>query len=268
MRKLQVPRWLLIVFFVGPLIGHSIVLAQRLEFEVASVKRNTTNAPVDVRPRRSGDLVIMHNTQPLMVIFYAYHLAANYETEGYVSLPDGWNWYDIDARAPAAATEDEVRLMFQSLLADRFKLKVHRETKQIAGYELVSDKGKAKIQPSREGAMTVTIEGKSITPPPGGCGISLWREGSHLICHAASMDKIVSSVSGQLRAPVVDSTGLTGTYDLNVHFLPDERKLDADAGPAPTLTDALREELGLRLEKGKALVEVLVIDHIEKPSQN
>jgi uncharacterized protein (TIGR03435 family) len=63
--------------------------------------------------------------------------------------------------------------MMQMLLAERFKLKVHRETKQVTGYELVTDKDKPKLQPSREGPMTVMIEGKAVTSPPGGCGISL-----------------------------------------------------------------------------------------------
>jgi uncharacterized protein (TIGR03435 family) len=82
------------------------------------------------------------------------------------------------------------------------------------------------------------------------------------------MEQLVSSLTGQLRVPIVDGTGLTGTYDAHLQFLPDERKLDADAPPVASLADALREELGLRLEKGKAPVEVLVIDHIEKPSEN
>jgi len=243
---------------------------QRLEFEVASVKRNTLNGPTDFSPRRSGDLVMMHNTQPYSVIFYAYHLTANYQMQGYVRLPEGWNWYDIDARAPAGATDDQIRLMFQTLLADRFKLKVRRDRKEMRVYELRIAKGKPKLQPSSEGPTKLTIEGKTFIQPPATCGISSWLEGLHLVCHAATMDKIVSSLSGQLRAPVVDRTGLTGIYDLNIRFVSDDRRPDADAdtGTAPYLEQAVEEELGLKLETVKGALEVIVIDKLEKPSEN
>src|SRR5262249_16458518 len=130
-------------FFVGLLVAIAVaslaIIAAQAEtqsvtFEVASVKRNVTNGPVDFRPRRSGDLVVRHNTQPYSVMFYAYQLTATYQIEGYAPLPDGWNWYDIDARTPEGATDDQIRRMFQSLLAERFKLKIHRETKAVTGY--------------------------------------------------------------------------------------------------------------------------------------
>jgi len=157
----------------------------------------------DFTPRRSGDLLIMHNTRPYSVIYYAYHLNGNYEMEGYSDLlPDGWNWYDIDARAPAGSTDDQIRLMFQSLLADRFKLKVHRVTRQVPEFELLIDKGKAKLLSAQGGPFELRIEGKTFAQPAGTCGTSLWREGAHLVCHAATMEKIVASVSSQLHAPV------------------------------------------------------------------
>ena len=127
-----------------PLIGLIVVViawttgllaAQQLEFEVVSIKRKQIPGPdrMDVSPRRSGDLVMMHNTQPSLVILYAYRLKAS-EIQGSVSLPDGWNWYDIDAQVPSGATEDQIRLMFQRMLAERFKLKVHKETKDLPAF--------------------------------------------------------------------------------------------------------------------------------------
>ncbi|HEY4361178.1 MAG TPA: TIGR03435 family protein [Bryobacteraceae bacterium] len=241
----------------------------KLEFEVASVKRNTTNGPSDMRgPRRSGDLVTMHNTQPASLIFYAYNLTASFQIAGYVPFPEGWNWFDIEARAGANATDDQIRLMFQSLLEDRFKLKVHHESRSMPQYELVIAKGKSKLTPARTGDMTVTIEGRTFSTRSGTCGTTLWAEGAHLICHAVTMEAIVSSLRGGLQAPVADRTGLTGTYDLNVLYLPDDRKLDPNAPPSPPLAEAIQEELGLRLEKTKGEVSVLVVDHIEKPSEN
>ena len=242
-----------------------LALAQRLEFEVASVKVNTTNGPIDAVPRRSGDLITMHNTRPFSIVYYAYHLNGNYQMAGYDKLPDslGLGWFDI------VAPDDQVRLMFQSLMEDRFKLKAHRETRDMPEYELAIAKDKSKLVPSHgDEPMTVTIEEKRITQPPGTCTTSMWREGSHLICHAAPMEKIIAQVSGSTQTPVVDRTGLTGTYDLNVLYVPDDRRLNAETESGPSLAAALQEELGLKLEKGKGPVEVLVIDHLEKPSPN
>lgn len=243
--------------------------AGKPDFEVASVKRNTANGPSDMRgPRRSGDSVVMHNTQLYSVIFYAYHLSGNYQMVGFTPLPDGWNWYDIEARAAASATDDQIRLMFQSLLEDRFKLKVHRETRDIPEYQLTIAKGKPKLVPSKEGPLTLTIEGRSLTQPAGTCGTSSWLEGWHVVCHAAGIATIASQFSGALAAPVADKTGLTGTYDINLLYVPDDRQLKPDAPPGPSLLVAVQEELGLKLEKGKGPVEVLVMDHLEKPSEN
>jgi uncharacterized protein (TIGR03435 family) len=244
--------------------------AEKLAFEVASVKRNTANGPSDMRgPRRSGESVVMHNAQLYSVIFYAYHLNGNYQMVGFTPLPDGWTWYDIEARTATSATDDQVRLMFQSLLEDRFKLKVRRETRDVPEYQLTiaQSKGKPKLAPSKEGPLTVTIEGRSLTQPAGKCGTSLWQEGSHIVCHAADMATIVSQFSGLLAAPVADQTGLTGTYDMNLLYVPDDRQLKPDAPPGPSLAEAIQGDLGLKLEKGKGPVEVLVIDHLEKPSE-
>jgi len=82
------------------------------------------------------------------------------------------------------------------------------------------------------------------------------------------MEAITSQLSALLQSPVTDRTGITGNYDLNLLYLPDNRKLEADAPPAPLLLDAVQEGLGLKLDKVKGSVDVLVIDHLEKPSEN
>ena len=242
---------------------------EKLEFEVASVKRNTANGPSDMRgPRHFGDSIVMHNIQLYNVVFYAYHLNGNYQMVGFTPLPDGWNWYDIEARAATSTTDDQVRLMFQSLLEDRFKLKVHREKRDIPEYHLTAAKGKPRLTPSREGPLTLTIKGRPLTQPAGTCGTSLWLEGSHVVCHAAGMTTIASQFSSLVAAPVADQTGLTGTYDVNLLYIPDDRQLKPDGPPGPSLAEAIQRELGLKFEKGKGPVEVLVIDHMEKPSEN
>jgi uncharacterized protein (TIGR03435 family) len=244
-------------------------LAQRLEFEVVSVKQNTNNGQSDWSPRRSGDLVTMHNTQPGTMIGYAYHITASYQLAGFVQFtPDEANWYDVDARIGRDASDDEVRRMFQSLLADRFKLKIHRETRELPVYELTIAKGQPRLESSGAGPMNLTIEGKHLTVKPGECSTSMWNDGSHIICHGAAMERIVAEVSGGLYAPVVDRTGLTGTYDLHVRYMPEGRKLKIDAEAGPSLQQAFPDETGIKLEKGKGPVEVLVIDHVEKPTGN
>jgi uncharacterized protein (TIGR03435 family) len=250
------------------LAAGTLALAQRPAFDVASVKVNTANGSIDgATPHRSGDLVMFHNTQPYSLIFYAYHLTANYQIAGYTPLPEPWNWYDVDARTGGAATDDEVRLMMQSLLEDRFKLKIHRETRDMPVYELAIAKDKATLTPSREGAMkAIAIEGTSYPPPAVGiCVAGSWNDGTHVICHGAGMDKIVAVLSNQLKAPVVDRTALTGTYDLHVRFDP---RTNPNTDPGPSLGEAIQQELGLTLQKGTGPVEVIVIDHMEKPSEN
>ena len=185
--------------------------------------------------------------------------------------PNEYTWYDIDAKIGRDATEDDVRVMFQSLLADRFKLRTHRETRDLPEYEVVMAKDKAKLTPaSAEERMKVDFEGRRFTWPKGDCGVTLWTEGSRLICHAATIDKIVASIGNEKRGPIVDHTGLSGTYDVNLLFTSEHSKPRTDDGPpaAPLLEEALRSELGLKVQRTKGPVEVVVIDRAEKPTVN
>ena len=237
-------------------------------FEVASVKRNTPDGRFDVVPRRSGTLVTMHNTQVGSLIFYAYHLEEGYQLAGIPDWPDELRWFDIDARTGLDSTDDQVRLMFRALLADRFKLQMHRETREMPEYVLTLRKGKLKLTPSTgTDSVKLTIENRGYSQTPGTCGTSLWREGAHLVCRAATMEMLAAQVRHSLRSPLANHTGLTGTYDLNLLFMPEDRTSDPDQVLAQTLTGAL-SDVGLKLEKGKGPVEVLVIDHIERPSDN
>jgi uncharacterized protein (TIGR03435 family) len=247
-----------------------IAFAQRPEFEVTSVKENTSNGESDFRPRRSGTLFLMHNTRVFSLVTFAYDISgARYQLDhGYERFPESRKWYDIDARIPNGATDEQVKLMVQSLLEDRFKFKTHREKREITQYALVVDKGKAKLTTASDRPMDLTIEGKRILQEEGSCGVSLWREGARWTCHAVSIDKIATTAGQMMEAPIVDRTGLSSSYDVNVRYITDARRLDPDAPLGPTFEQALREELGLRLEKGKGEIEVLVIDQMEKPSEN
>jgi uncharacterized protein (TIGR03435 family) len=242
--------------------------AQAPQFEVASVKLNKSNAPMSASPTRSGDRIVMHNTRVYSMIYYAYHLHGAYSIANWDQGPVSWDWYDLDAQAPAGASDDDVRRMFQSLLADRFKLKTHREMRDIPEYELALGKGKPKLAESTEQPMKVTIEGRTITPRAGLCGTSFWQDGGHMMCQAAPIGKIAEELSALLKSPLVDRTGLTGTYNVHLRYVPEERSMDANMEPGPTLEKAVEEELGLKLQKTKGPVEVLVVDHYERPTAN
>ncbi len=251
------------------LLGLSAALAfgQRPEFEVASVKLNRTDGRSDGSgPRRSANSVVMHNVQPYSVLYYAFNLHGNYQMAGYVPFPDESNWYDIEALAASSTTDAQIRLMFLSLLEDRFKLKFHREIKELPVFELTV-RNRPRLTPAREGPMTVTIEDRSVSQREGACGTSLWKGGNHLLCHAVGIDKFVAELSRLLQSPVVDRTGVTGSYDVNLLYLPESRQFETNAPAIPSLQDAV-QDLGLKLEKGRAPIEVIVIDHLEKPSDN
>lgn len=109
----------------------------------------------------------MHNTQVYSLTFYAYHFSANHQLAAFKDRSDDWRWVDVEARAPVNATHDQIRLMFQSLLEDRFKLKVHRETRTIAEYELAVEKGKPRPPQAREGDIPVAVEGRTFSARAG-----------------------------------------------------------------------------------------------------
>jgi uncharacterized protein (TIGR03435 family) len=141
-------------FVIRIVIGLFLCLSLSLmagppEFDVASVKRNTSNGPSDFAPRHEGTLVTMHNVLVGSMILYAYS-AEQYQVAGgdqKLRLPDGWNWYDVDARVTGDASDEEIRLMFQSLLASRFGLKIHRATQSVTGYLLRAGKNRVTPKP-------------------------------------------------------------------------------------------------------------------------
>ena len=158
--------------------------------------------------------------------------------------------------------------MFQSLLEHRFKLEIHRETRDLPLYELTIAKGKSRLTPSSDAQMSLTVEGKHWNQQQGTCGVSMWLEGAHLVCHAASMDKILPYIIAELHAPLVDRTGLTGTYDLNVRYVPDGATMRVDTEAGPSFLQAFPDDTGIKLEKGKGPVEVMTIDRMGRPSEN
>lgn len=230
-----------------------------LTFEVASVKRSPGNASPDFAPRRSGDHVIMHNIRVPSIVLYAYHLehglaTTSYQLTGNLEMPDGWEVYDIDALAPGSPSEADLRMMFQNLLHDRFQLKTHWVTRDLELYDLTLAKNGLKLKPAAP---------KTGAEPP------FHREPgvSYFIGRGDSFEQIVDHISARLELPVRNLTGLTGgSFDYVVPFIYDPTIAGTTA--APTFFDALQRELGLKLKHTHGPVQVLVVDHIEKPSEN
>jgi uncharacterized protein (TIGR03435 family) len=199
-----------------------------------------------------------------------------------IGLKDRWGMFNIQAKADGAAdqklaqlTKDQERLedqhMLQQLLADRFKLQVHWETRETSAYDLILSKKGLKMQESKgeppSADELASWHGKPV-PPLYQHGDS--RYGFDFIAHGCSMEDITQMLSVQFGRPVSDKTGLKGKYDFVLHYL-DARITDRNAddlNPTPTLDQAIQDQLGLKLESTKGLGKFLIIDHIEKPSEN
>jgi uncharacterized protein (TIGR03435 family) len=163
--------------------------------------------------------------------------------------------------------------MLQALLADRFKLAVHRDSKEFPVYSLVIAKTGAKLQetkPAADGTRTsATRGGSSIRSSSYGNGpVTI----TALHCSAADL---AGTFAARLGRPVLDKTGLPYRYDFTLQFQQDDVMSAAAASNnppsdvnAPSLFTAIQEQLGLKLESGKGPVEVIVIDHVERPSGN
>jgi uncharacterized protein (TIGR03435 family) len=181
-----------------------------------------------------------------------------YEIEG--KIDDSLN-ATLQAMAPAKRWE-QIQLMEQSLLADRFKLKVHFETKEMTVLALVVAKGGSKLTPAKDGEQT-TI---SVLGNP---------QGSEMKAQAATLDQLVNGPTMSANPAtggrvVVDQTGLTGTYDFTLKWGPEQTAAAGQESIAvdPPLLAAIQQQLGLKLVETKGPVEVLVIDHVELPSEN
>jgi bla regulator protein blaR1 len=242
-------------------------------FDVASVRaiRNFQGPLPDgfsMRPRRSGGR-ISWVTGPAALLRYSFDLPAWRIVGG--SPGAGAAFYSIQATMDASVTDAEIRLMLQKLLADRFKLTVHRETKEVEGYALLVNKGGPKIKAAVSGEdhpMPDYLGGKTASAFEGSVFVSVEGKGiSALTGRGVSIAQMADTLSSTLNTAVRDETSLEGRYYFGFKFL------NVDSVPAPDvegvpLFSAIQSELGLKLEKRKLPVEMLVVDDFEAPSEN
>jgi uncharacterized protein (TIGR03435 family) len=167
--------------------------------------------------------------------------------------------YDIAAKAEGdgSPTRAEFRPMLQTLLAERFNLKFHRETRAMPVYALVVGKNGPKFKESAPDAPRVANFGVN-------------GRNQNMTLTQATIDTVADTIKGIffVDRPVLDKTGLTGKYDIKLEATPEFR---INNNPQPddiSVFDTIEQQLGLKLEPQKANVEVLVVDHIEKPSEN
>ncbi len=226
-------------------------------FEVASVKRATSQAG----GRISSSMRLDPGRFTCSNVSLKKLLVESYGVKDYqVSGPDWFDTeiYDITATLPPGTTGDDVRLMIQALLADRFKLTFHRDSKEIPVYALVVGKGGSKLQ-------EVEFGRGSTSGSPG-----------QLTATRIAIRNLTEFLSRQTGRPVLDMTGLKGFYNFTLNYTPDAAPSAPspetpipESGVGPSLFTAVQEQLGLRLEPRKAPVEILVVDHVEKiPTDN
>ena len=239
--------WLLLTSGVGA----RCVVAQT-GFAVATIRPSAAAVKFehDGRTQVSPGLLRMQDVTVNTCIKWAYGVQ-----DRQISGP-GWmddDHWDIMAKADGPANETQMKLMMRTLLADRFKLGFHRQEKELKAFALTVAKGGAKLKEA-EG------EGKSV----------MQNSANGTVAKSTTMKEFGDMLSGPLQTPVVDKTGLAGRYDFAIDFtnyLPEDMKtMRPDA--TTVIMSALQGELGLKLEPQKEMVEVMVVDRVEKPSEN
>jgi uncharacterized protein (TIGR03435 family) len=227
-------------------------------FEVASIKPHEGPLHVMRGFSSSGTRVTLEGYLPIYLVMEAYKLKM-YQVSFAPSVPNPYDDYcDIVAKAEGdgAPTRDGFRPMLQKLLAERFNLKVHREMREMPVYALVVGKNGPKF---KESAPDAEFSGYG--------GVN--GRNQYMKQTKATMDDMANAIGGFADRPVVDRTGLSGTYDYKVEATLDFMLHDGTDNPNDiAIFNAVQDQLGLRLEAQKAMVEILVVDHMEKPSAN
>ena len=253
----------------------SPLIAQSPSFDVASIKR-TPEGQADVDfAATSGGRLQARNNPVLNLITNAYGVPYYTVVGGPGWMRESGDRYDIEAKADREPSHAEMMQMLQTLLAERFHLRVHRETRELSAYVLTVARGGAKLTPSKEGDCVDRSSPEKRNALPStekrpGCGNnSLSSRGAtppNMRWTAVRID--MSGVTGALatffRRPVVDQSGITGFFDIRLDLPPLQPTTRDD--PGVSVFTVLQEQLGLRVEEGKGPVEVLVIDHIERPT--
>jgi len=227
-------------------------------FEVASIRAAAIDAPGGEGSTRSqiqpaSDGLVLLNTDLGEMIEWAYSIQHS-QVSGPAFMQNAR--YDIRARAAGSVSEKTLRLMLQNLLATRFNLRLHREQKTVSVYELVVARGGPKLPPNKAGSLPASYARESFPRVV---------DGSFVFVNTSMSDfaKQLTELRG-IDLPVLDRTGIPGVYDITLKSAA-RAMLEPDG---PSLLTLINEQLGLRLVARKDPIEVVVVDHAEKPSGN
>ncbi|WP_158819398.1 TIGR03435 family protein [Granulicella sp. S156] len=236
-------------------------------FDVATIKPNDSGATSLQQLTMNGRNFTIRNGSLVDLIAFAYEVQAK-QIEG------GPAWMDKDRYDIAAVPDKEgtpnpqqIRSMIRKLLADRFSLKFHHDKRELSAFVLTVGKNGQKLTPTQ---LNGPLPGLGFGPGKG--GLSLRVINGTMVDFTGFLQSLV------LDRPVVDQTGLTGKFDFTFTFTPDDSEFNGhppqlpkqadDVEAAPGLFDAIQQQIGLKLDAKKTPVDVIVIDHVDKPSAN
>jgi uncharacterized protein (TIGR03435 family) len=250
----------------GTLAAQAPAVDPNLKFEVASIKPSVGGAGGQIRPAPGGQRYVANGVPLSLMLMVAYRIKAD-------QLIGGPAWitadrFEMDAKAEKPSTAEELRMMLRNLLTERFQLKFHTETKELPVYVLSVDKGGPKMTPH---------DGQSAGDP--------WIDQAidkivqvKLKATFVPMDYFAWRLGLQvLDRTVINQTNLMGGYDFDLSYtrdlppgMPENVKLNGEPVDlsGPTIFQAFRQQLGLRLDSQKGPVNVMVIDHAERPTGN
>jgi bla regulator protein blaR1 len=242
-------------------------------FDVASLKRNTSLNDYGGGGPRPGGRYRLTNVPARSMISIAWNIPSNRVLGG-----PGWvadERYDLDATTKENATQDEMRAMVRTLLHDRFKLAAHVEQRDLPVYLLTKARPDGPLGPSLERS---TFDCNDLAARKQNTAAALAARSGRMLCGfttdtgtldagGTTMETLAQILTFQAGRPVIDRTGLTGGYNVLLKWTA-TLATDAPAADAVSLFAAVQEQLGLKLESATAPLDVVVIDRIERPSEN
>jgi uncharacterized protein (TIGR03435 family) len=266
----------------------ALAAVQTATFEVASIRvnRDQSDRPTLLRPILQASGRVLMRKQTVRDLIQAAYDVRDHELIG------GPEWtrsigFDLEARGPAALSADVARAMLRALLVERFSLDVHRESRQVPIYVMTtaarSGQPGPQLRPS--GARCAPPMGpggmRPPSPPPNGIAEAVPLMGraalrcpsifmpGYFSARSVSLDALATELAEAAGRPVVDRTGLTGAFDLDLRYAPElNAAQQPQAADAPGLATALQDQLGLKLEGSRGPVDVLVIDRVRMPTEN
>ncbi len=203
----------------------------------------------------------------------------------WLQISGGPSWieseaYDIEAKAQGNLSRDERRLMLQSLLEDRFHLKLRRDTKEVPVYALRvsgSDHLGSGLTTARESDCVKIDSAKPLHEESkafcGGFQMAQGRQEQSVPAvvlqgHSVTLSGLARALAGTLQRPVVDETQLSGNFDVNLEYTGGDVEPTQTGTAAPSIFTAVQQQLGLKLESRKGPMEMYFVDHVERPTEN